>query len=218
MRTHIEFYPTGWEWRDAKPVRRRPVEGIGINDVNYIIAQPINGKQLWCPAYMSWQNMLYRCYNAGYHQRYPTYIGTTCHKIWFLLSNFRGWYFRQRETIESFGYEGPLHLDKDILSDTKTYSPANCLLIPPTLNTLLNGQANSRGDYPIGVGTHQGKFRARVRINGKEKSRSGFNKPEEAAKWRLKTKLDHVMNYPLPPWLNETIVRPRLIEIVRNQK
>jgi len=218
VRSHVQFYPDDWEWRDALQARKRPVEGVGTNDADYATRIRINGEELRCPAHSGWSRMLERCYNAGHHQRFPTYVGTTCVKSWLLFSNFRRWYFQQRDLIVRYDYEGPLHLDKDILSDTKTYGPASCLLIPPTLNTLLNGQANSRGDYPIGVSKRYGRFRASVRINGERKFKRGFNTPEEAAAWRLQKKLEHVSNYPLPPWLDEAKVRRRLIKIVKAQR
>ena len=218
MRSHIQFYPSNWEWRGTLQANKRPVEGVGINDVDYATTIQINGGRLYCPAYQSWKSMLRRCYNTGYHRTRPSYVGVTCQKPWLRFSNFRCWYFEHLETVRSLGYEGPLELDKDILSDSKTYGPKNCVLIPPALNNLLNDQANRRGGYSIGITKFQGKFRANVRVNGKQKGKAGFTTPEEAAKWRLQTKLKQVMNYSIPPWLDESIVRPRLIEIVKNQR
>jgi len=218
MRSHIQFYPTNWEWRDARQVVKRLVEGVGNNDADYAIGIRVNGKQLRCPAYVSWNSMLERCYSEKCHQKQPYYVGTTCVKTWLRFLNFRKWYFQQRDLIAQHGYEGPLQLDKDILVNSKIYGPEACLLVTPALNALLVDSRASRGKYPIGVSKAHDKFQARVCVNGKRKHKYGFNLPEEAAEWRLKTKLEHVMNYPLPPWLDESIVRPRLIEIVRNQK
>ena len=218
MRSHIEFYPDNWEWRDCRQLRKRPVEGVGTNDVDYAVRPKINSKPLFCPAYVSWSSMLKRCHNEELHQRFPTYVGTTCVKPWLVFSNFRRWYFQQRDLIVQYGYEGSLELDKDILTDSKTYGPSTCLLIPPTLNSLLLGNRSRRGDYPIGVSQHRGKFQAQVRVSGKKKSKQGFNTPEEAAAYRLKMKLDYVRTFPIPPWLDEAKVRPRLLQIVKDQK
>jgi len=138
MRTHIEFYPADWEWRDCRRASKRPVAGVGTNDADYTVRPTIDGGRLRCPAYVSWSHMLERCHNEKYQQRNPTYVGTTCVKSWLLFSNFR--------------------------------------------------------------------------------TKHGFNTPEAAATWRLQTKLQYVKNFPLPPWLDETIVRPRLLQIVRDQK
>jgi len=217
MRTHIEFYPDGWEWRDARQLRKRPVEGVGTNDVDYATKIWVEGGRLFCPAYVSWSDMLKRCYNKNYHQDRPSYLGVACHKSWLSFSNFRRWYFRHRENINSFRYTDQLNLDKDILSNSKTYGPSTCLLITPILNSLLLDSGAVRGKYPIGVTKCQGKFRAQVSLNGKVKSKR-FDTPEEAAEYRLQMKLEHVRTFPLPPWLDESIVRPRLIEIVKNQR
>jgi len=217
MRTHLRFYPDNWEWRDCRQARKRPVEGVGTNNADYAVKPRINGKELCCPAYRSWYNMLKRCYNKKYRQHYPTYAGTTCTKTWLLFSNFRRWYFQQRDLISHYDYEGSLELDKDILSDSKIYGPENCVLVTPSLNSLLLDCKAVRGDYPVGVSKWYGRFRAHIRINGKQKYKAGFNTPEEAAQWRLQKKLEHVSNYPLPPWLDEAKVRRRLIKIVKAQ-
>jgi len=218
MRSHIELYPVNWEWRDCRQARKRPVEGVGTNDADYAVKPRINGKPLWCPAYVSWHSMLKRCYSTKLHRCYRTYVGTTCVEPWLLFSNFRKWYFQQRVLISHYDYEGPLHLDKDILSDSKIYSPATCILIPPALNTLLTDGRAQRGEYPIGVTKDADKFRASIRINGKQKSKAGFNTLEEAAKYRLQMKLEYVRNYPLPSWLDGTRVRRRLLKIVKGQR
>jgi len=218
MRTHIELYPVNWEWRDCRRASKRPVAGVGTNDADYTVRPTIDGGRLRCPAYVSWSHMLERCHNEKYQQRNPSYVGTTCVKSWLLFSNFRKWYFQQRDLTVQYGYEGPLHLDKDIMSDSKTYGPKNCILIPQALNVLLTDSKASRGKYPIGVSRHQGKFQAQVSLSEGRKSKHGFNTPEAAATWRLQTKLQYVKNFPLPPWLDETIVRPRLLQIVRDQK
>jgi len=216
MRTHIQFYPTNWEWRD--PRRSGLVEGVGTNDADYATNPCINGNRLACPACRSWCSMLRRCYSKKFHRCHPTYVGTSCIKSWLLFSNFRDWYFQQRDLISHYGYEGPLQLDKDILSDSKTYRPKNCILIPPALNTLLGDCRSVRGKYPIGVTEVKRKFQARVCTNGKRKCKAGFNTPEDAAKWRLKTKLEYVRTFPLPPWLDGAKVRSRLLKIVRGQR
>lgn len=43
------------------------------------------------------------------------------------------------------------HLDKDIISPLKIYSPDFCILIPPWLNAFVVDCGKSRGDLPIGV-------------------------------------------------------------------
>lgn len=218
MRTHIQFYPKGWEWRDCRRARKGLVEGVGTNDADYATNPLINGNRLSCPAYVIWKAMLQRCYNGKRHL--PTYVGASVVESWLCFSNFRKWYFQHRDLISYYGYKGRLELDKDILSNSKTYGPSTCILIPRALNCLLLDSRASRGKYPIGVCKDRGRFQARVCIDGdrKRKRKYGFNTPEEAATWRLQTKLEYVENYPLPPWLDEAKVRRRLIEIVRNQK
>ena len=75
------------------------------------------------------------------------------------------------------GYE----LDKDlILKGNKLYSEDTCLFIPSELNTLLINRRLDRGNLPIGVSAHQGRFRVRCCKGSPNRHIGLFNTPEEA--------------------------------------
>ena len=43
--------------------KRTTIFGIGINDACYQVQPFINGKQVTCPFYRVWKNMMKRCYS-----------------------------------------------------------------------------------------------------------------------------------------------------------
>lgn len=101
----------------------------------------VKGKTL--PAYLAWSNMMTRCYNPKYHERFPTYRGCKVSKDWFSFKTFKGWW--EGNHVE--GYE----LDKDLLGDGKLYSEQTCAYIPAPLNMLLVSNYRQRGDCVLGV-------------------------------------------------------------------
>ena len=87
--------------------------------------------------YMSWKNMLDRCYCERHKEKNPCYfeISTVCEE-WHNFQNFADWY-------EEHEYEtdGRLHLDKDIKYPGNTvYSPQTCLLTPQKINVVSNSK------------------------------------------------------------------------------
>jgi hypothetical protein len=73
-------------------------------------------------AYITWRNMLERCYSNRSHEKHPTYVGCTVDPIWHNFQNFAAWF------AENYiqGYE----LDKDIkVEGNKIYSPHTCLFV-----------------------------------------------------------------------------------------
>lgn len=148
---------------------RKLVCGVGINDADYAVRKNetigyyANGnrkrEQVWiCPYYKVWNSMLRRCYYAKYKEFYPTYIGCSVSEEWLTFSNFKSWMEEQK-------FEG-MHLDKDILFEgNKRYSAETCVFVAPVVNTFINDQKPSRGDWMIGVywSKREGKFVASCR-------------------------------------------------------
>lgn len=144
--------------------KRKLIHGVGINDADYLIIRIIDGKQQICPYYRTWSDIIDRCYNPKYHITRPTYIGCSICEEWRTFSNFKVWMMTQ-------DWEGK-QLDKDLLvSGNKIYSPRTCLFVPPAINSLMNGNAASRGKYAIGASWHKptGKYIAYCCISGKNK-------------------------------------------------
>ena len=159
----------------------RKVYGVGINDANYAVCpKGPDGKQVFCPYYLTWKKMLERAYCPKYLARQPTYIGVTVCEEWHSFMAFHAW-------METQDWQGK-QLDKDIIAPgNKVYSPDTCVFVPPAINSLLLDCGATRGEWPIGVSWHKPtrKFRARVSIARRDKHLGTFTCPHEAhMAWR----------------------------------
>tara|TARA_R110000850_G_scaffold100316_5_gene207529 strand:- start:2039 stop:2656 length:618 start_codon:yes stop_codon:yes gene_type:complete len=155
--------------------RRELVYGLGVNDANYITRRKIDGKQVTCPFYSKWHNMMQRCYNPKLHARYPTYLGCSVTNEWLIFSNFKKWMEKQDWT--------GMALDKDILEQgNKVYSPEKCIFVTNQINKLFIDRARARGAHKIGAHWDKivKKFRAQCRVNGKRKFLGYFSTENEA--------------------------------------
>lgn len=169
---------------------RKLVHGIGINDADYAVQPTVNGKQIKCPFYERWKEMLKRGYDPKYHKKNPTYIGVTVCEEWHYFMNFRKWMKKQN-------WEG-LELDKDILyPNNKIYSPEMCVFVSTELNNLLTNSAAARGEYPQGVclAKYCQKFRATINIHGKQTHIGYYNTSQEAYQAYLNAKISHIKTF-----------------------
>ncbi len=106
----------------------------------------VNGKIT--KAYSTWCNMIKRCYDAYYLNKYPTYIDCYVCEEWLCFQNFGKWFEENYYEIEG----EKMHLDKDILcKGNKIYSPNTCTFTSERINLLFVRNDAKRGDYPIGV-------------------------------------------------------------------
>lgn len=172
-------------------VVKRPVFGVGINDLDHAVCSKINGKLFSHGCYLSWQQMLKRCYTKEYQRRFPSYVGCKVCPEWLRLSGFKKWW--------ELNYVDGYDLDKDlILPGNKIYSPETCVYIPSWLNKFTTFHDRARGDFPIGVdySKSQGRFRARVNHKDKGSIQIGyFDDPESAHKAWLSAKLSIALEY-----------------------
>ena len=152
--------------------KRGLIYGVGVNDADYVVFRPVDGKTSWCPYFTVWRNMLKRCYSKEYQQAKSSYKGCRVAKEWHSFMRFRAWMLTQ-------DWEGN-QLDKDIVGDGKLYSPETCVFIPQALNSFTIDSAASRGAWPIGVSLDKGKFQADISFNGKRKKLGRFNTALEA--------------------------------------
>ena len=130
--------------------------------------------------YMTWENMLRRCYDEKYHNNYPTYKECQIHSEWHNFQNFAKWYNENYYMVD----EEVMCLDKDVLSKgNKIYSPDNCIFVPQAINLLLVKNDNRRNKLPIGVCLYKDakKYEAMC-YNGlnKQVKLGSFDTPEEA--------------------------------------
>lgn len=165
--------------------------GVGINDAGYVKEKGVSIEGKWkvvwrCPYYITWTSMLKRCYSEPYHKRYPTYIGCTVTEEWKTFSNFKTW-------MEAQEWEGK-QLDKDLLLEgNKEYGPVTCVFIPEMINKFMLDRGSCRGELPLGVDIHEGKYRAQCRnpFTKKNEYLGLFSCPEGAHRaWKAK-KAEH---------------------------
>lgn len=128
-----------------------------------------NGKWVQTWEAHKWGNMLRRCFDNKYKEKYPTYKNVTCCNRWLCFTNF----LEDLEILKqeyNWSENEILNLDKDILhKGNKIYSLENCVLVPQWINLLFIKSDTNRGDYPIGVRYHKRakKYEAQCSINGK---------------------------------------------------
>ncbi len=97
-----------------------------------------------CKIYITWNNMLSRCYNEKEIIKHPTYIKCSVCEEWHNFQNYAKWY--EENFVEGF------EVDKDILvKGNKIYSPETCCFVPSEINNLFIKQNKNRGNLPIGV-------------------------------------------------------------------
>lgn len=161
------------------------VAGVGINDADYKVTYHVDGKQVMCPYYRRWKNMLSRCYNVNNQKKNHTYKSCSVCEEWVYFSNFKSW-------MENQDWEGKV-LDKDLrLIDNKIYSPESCLFIDQRINKFLTDSGKSRGDYPIGVTWNStgNCYMAQCRDPFTDKQvRKNFNCIEDSHLWWLEKKI-----------------------------
>lgn len=146
------------------------------------ISELKGGKYATTWEYIKWMNMLKRCFDDKYKEKYPTYKEATCCDRWLCFSYF----LEDLEILKqeyNWSEDIKLNLDKDILhKGNKIYSLENCILVPNYINTLFTKCDTSRGNCPIGVSYHKRakKYEAQCSINGETKGLGLYNTPEEA--------------------------------------
>lgn len=166
----------GFEKRPLKGDRRtKPLFGVGINDVDYIVHyRSTSGKQISCPYYSTWSNMLMRCYSKKYQATKPTYVGCTVCEEWKTFSSFATW-------MEDKNWKDRA-LDKDlIVLDNKIYGPEYCTFLPTELNALLSTFNRPNKGLPTGVIKVGSKFKATCYSYGKRKHLGTFTSVSEAS-------------------------------------
>ena len=98
--------------------------------------------------YIIWYDMLKRCYDPKYQEKYSTYKG--CEVEEYLLD-----FQHMCEWLDKNYYEVPgeqMCLDKDILNKgNKIYSRETCIFVPQRINKLFVKSDKARGKNPIGV-------------------------------------------------------------------
>jgi len=125
--------------------------------------------------YRAWAHMLERCYSELFHERQPTYKGTTVCREWLNFQVFAEW-FKNAPNSTATGFQ----LDKDlILPANREYSPAACSFVPAAINSLFNGRQNDTG-LPTGVPSTGKSYRAILVQSGKAKHLGTYSTAAQA--------------------------------------
>ena len=166
--------------------KRKPLCGVGVNDVDYATQPRVNGVKLCDPAYIAWFSMLRRAYSKETQSRQPTYSDVTVCEEWHSFRAFRVWWLAN--------HRDGFSLDKDLLVvGNREYSPDACIYIPGWLNSFTIDSGASRGEFPIGVCLRKrtGKYHSYCHnpITGKLNSLGYFTTPETAHETWLTYKL-----------------------------
>lgn len=137
--------------------------------------------------YTAWFNMLTRCYDPKYQEKYPTYINCIVCDEWLSFQVFADWYYANYPKDG-----GSYQLDKDLkVIDNKVYSPDTCLFVSSQVNTFTTDSGAARGKFMIGVYWNKPaeKFLARCRnpLTGKREHLGYFaNELQAHNAWRAR--------------------------------
>lgn len=105
--------------------------------------------------YITWYNMLRRCYNENLRIMNPTYDNCFVCDEWLNYQNFAQWYNENYYELD----DESVAIDKDILyKGNCVYSPETCIFAPQRINSLFTKSNACRGDLPIGVQRFKNKF------------------------------------------------------------
>lgn len=194
--------------------KRKMVHMICFNDANYCTNPMVDGKKVMCPAYMTWKHMLNRVFSDKCHAKQPTYSGVTLCSAWLSFGGFLAWW--QSNQVDGW------QLDKDLLSDSREYSPESCLFVPSWLNKFTINCGSARGEWPIGVHLERetGRFRAACSnpITSKFENLGRFSSPNDAHSAWLNRKLELALE--LKPKMDTIDARiyQRVVTIITRQK
>lgn len=162
---------------------KRSVYGVGYNSdkKNY------NSKH---KGYKTWSDMLKRCYCEKYHS-YHRYggNGVKVSNEWHDFAVFAHWFDKN--------YTKGYVLDKDLLKpQNKVYCEEFCRFIPKRLNVLLTSYKRKENGLPCSVSKNKvtGKYKMVAVLDGKYKTKGGFNNPEDAFNHYKMLRQDYIIN------------------------
>lgn len=113
--------------------------------------------------FLTWRNMLKRCYsNEKKYEEYRRQGVSVCEE-WLNFEIFQKWYERNYYEVE----DEQMQLDKDILKHGNlVYCPEYCVFAPRTINMLFVRSKNKRNGLPIGVSVRKNKFQSCCSVFG----------------------------------------------------
>ncbi len=160
---------------------KRKVHGVGYNSGGKHV---ISIKGMRTHTYMTWYNMMTRCYSKKLHERCPQYEVCEVSADWQDFQNFAEWY--ENHELSGLGY----HLDKDLLvQGNHIYSAETCCLIPQQLNKIIT-TGRVRRDCMVGTFRQKqsDKWLSVLSIDNKQVYLGSFSTELEAHKAYIKAK------------------------------
>ena len=80
------------------------VLGVGVNDADYSVGRYVAGRQVLCPFYRVWADMIRRCYDEKYIRKYPSYKNAVVCDEWLdSFMAFKSWMEKTRLAGETPG-------------------------------------------------------------------------------------------------------------------
>ncbi len=134
----------------SKRLPTSKILGFGVDDSEYQ-TQSVGNE---CPYFKLWKALINRTCVAATKAKRKSYADTTICDEWLIFSNFKAW-------METQDWEGK-DLDKDLLSETKVYSPETCMFIPRDVNTYLTTLSNFDRGITLHPDVIKKKWRVRV--------------------------------------------------------
>lgn len=140
------------------------------------------------PCFVTWRNMLKRCYsNEKKYEEYKRQGVTVCDE-WLNFNTFKSWYDRNYYEVG----DEQMQLDKDILKHGNLiYCPEFCVFVPRNINTLFIRSKNRRNGLPIGVSKRKYGYRSCCSVFG-ENIKSYHKDPISAFEEYKKVKENYV--------------------------
>lgn len=186
----------------------KSLSGIGyLGDVGNLTKD-----NMYNTLYIKWKSMIRRCYDEVELLRYPSYINNSVDEQWLCFRNFYDWGI----TKYNLRYMKGWCLDKDILvKGNKVYGPDTCCFVPNKINVLFVKGNSKRGELPIGVSKENSRYKVSMKIDGKIKTISRKNTPEEAFE-AYKIEKEKYIKEVADKW--KDLIEPRVYEAMYNYK
>lgn len=168
---HTQYYH--FRRGEVKNVYERKASGVGyLGDGIYSSKE--DGRTTY--AYMTWVDMIKRCYDEKYQIKHKSYKNCTVCEEWHNFQNFAIWHEQNFYSVE----EEKMNLDKDIiLKGNKIYSPQTCLYVPMKINLFFVNR-NRNSSLPQGISFRHGKYYANSKEGRKTLHLGRFKSLDEA--------------------------------------
>jgi len=122
--------------------------------------------------YITWIDMIKRCYSEKSQQNNPTYKDCTVDERWHNFQVFAEWF----ENNFNPEYMDRWCLDKDILQKgNKVYSPETCVFIPHIINNVIK-EGGNKGVYK----STRSSYKCQLTIKGKTRFLGSYKNKKEA--------------------------------------